>query len=167
VIAGVSQRCSVARPMQSADAAIAVVEPAAICCRAQLATVAGCLVGAAVAAYTLPGVLGTLTLGRWLRGRSGAQLADWDAVLPCVALAAVPLAAALGLLTIGLLVALLVVSSVLDSWGSAGKYTLLTELLPQRDQLAGNALVATVAELTTVVGPLLAGSSPRGAARRW
>jgi DHA3 family macrolide efflux protein-like MFS transporter len=117
----------------------------------------GVWVGAAVAAYTLPGALGTVLFGRWLRGRSGAQLAGWDALLRGSALAAVPLAAALDRLSIGLLVALLGVSSLLHSWGSAGRYTLLAEVLPPEDRLAGNAVVSTTAELTTLVGPLLAG----------
>nr|WP_245603556.1 hypothetical protein [Salinispora cortesiana] len=38
----------------------------------------------AIAAYTLPGTLGTVLFGRWLSGRGGAQLAAWDAVLRTV-----------------------------------------------------------------------------------
>jgi hypothetical protein len=59
---------------------------------------AGLWVGGAVAAYTLPGMVG----------------------------------------------ALLAVSSVLHAWGSAGKYTLLAELLPGEQRLAANSIVTTL-----------------------
>ncbi|WP_349880271.1 MFS transporter [Micromonospora sp. HUAS YX12] len=111
----------------------------------------------AVAAYTLPGAAGTLLLGRWLGERSGAQLAGWDATVRAVALGAIPVAHLAGVLDVGLYVALLAVSSLLHPWGSAGRFTLVAELLPQRHHLAANALLGVFGQAATIVGPPLAG----------
>lgn len=114
-------------------------------------------VAVAVAAYTLPSAAGALVFGRFLRGRSGAQLAGWDAILRAGALAAIPVAYALGILSIGLYIGLLAVSSLLHAWGSAGRYTLIAELLPERHHLPANAVLTTITEVATIVGPPLAG----------
>ena len=111
----------------------------------------------AVAAYTLPGAAGTVLLGRWLGGRSGAQLAGWDATARAAALGAIPVAHLAGVLDVGLYVALLAVSSLLHPWGSAGRFTLVAELLPQRHHLAANALLGVFGQAATIVGPPLAG----------
>lgn len=42
------------------------------------------------------------------------------------------------------------------SWGSAGRFTLIAELLPQEHRLAGNALIGLLAEASMLVGPALA-----------
>jgi len=117
----------------------------------------GLWVAIAAAAYTLPGALGVLLLGRFLRHRGPAQLVCWDAVLRACALGAIPTVYVFGLLSIELYVALLAASSVLHSWGEAGLYTLVARVLPEHDHLAGNALLSTIGSFTTVVGPALAG----------
>ncbi len=86
---------------------------------------AGLWVGGAVAAYTLPGVVGALVLGRRLRRVPARRLLLADNVVRGVFLGAVPLAWLAGLLTLPLYVVLLAVSSLLHAWGSAGRYTLL------------------------------------------
>ncbi|MFR9774875.1 MFS transporter [Micromonospora sp. MS34] len=111
----------------------------------------------AVAAYTLPSAAGTVVFGRLLADRGGAQLAGWDAILRAAALAAIPVAHLAGLLGIGLYVTLLALSSLLHSWGSAGRFTLLAELLPQRHHLPANGVVAIFSQAATIVGPPLAG----------
>ncbi|WP_255510165.1 MFS transporter [Micromonospora sp. AP08] len=111
----------------------------------------------AVAAYTLPSAAGTMIFGRFLAGRSGAQLAGWDAVLRAAALAAIPAAHLAGALSIGLYVTLLAASSLLHSWGSAGRFTLVAEILPERDHLPANAVLAILGQVATIVGPPLAG----------
>ncbi|MBB5873719.1 putative MFS family arabinose efflux permease [Allocatelliglobosispora scoriae] len=116
----------------------------------------GAYVAVAAAAYTLPGAVGALLLSRFLRGRPGAQLAGWDAMLRAVALAGIPIAAAAGVLGIGLYVTLLAASSLLHSWGGAGRYTLLAEVLPREQHLAGNAVLNLLSEFATIVGPPLA-----------
>jgi DHA3 family macrolide efflux protein-like MFS transporter len=55
----------------------------------------GLWVGAAVAAYTLPGAIGAITLRRWLRGRHGTGLVIVNAVLRGTALGLAGLVTAL------------------------------------------------------------------------
>jgi predicted MFS family arabinose efflux permease len=117
----------------------------------------GTWVAVAFAAYTLPAAAGTVVFGRLMAGRSGAQLAGWNAVLRAVTLGMISVAYALGGLSLGLYVALLAASSLLASWGAAGRYTLIAELLPTRDHLAANAVLTTISEFATIVGPPLAG----------
>ena len=117
----------------------------------------GTWVAVAVAAYTLPSVVGGVLFGRFLSGRGGAQLAGWDSTLRAVALAAIALVHAVGALGIGLYIALLAVSSLLAAWGSAGRYTLIAELLPSRDHLPANAVLTVITEASAIVGPLLGG----------
>jgi predicted MFS family arabinose efflux permease len=117
----------------------------------------GAWVAVASAAYTLPSLAGTVLLGRWLAGRGGAQLAGWDATLRAVALGAIPLAYAMGVLDLGLYVALLSVSALLRSWGSAGRFTLIAEVLPSDQHLSGNAVISVITEFGTIGGPALAG----------
>ncbi|MGW7461306.1 MFS transporter [Streptomyces sp. NPDC054797] len=113
-------------------------------------------VAVAAAAYTLSGAVGALLLGRFLRHRPPARLVGWDAALRAGALGAVPVLHAFGALGIEGYVALLAVSSVLHSWGQAGVYTLIARALPERDHLAGNAVLSGVGSIATVVGPPLA-----------
>jgi MFS family permease len=118
---------------------------------------AGLWVGGAVAAYTLPGVVGALVLGRRLRRVSAKRLLLVDNVVRGVFLGVIPLAWLAGLLTLPLYVALLAASSLLHAWGSAGKYTVLAELLPDDQRLAANTLVSSLAFAATIAGPAIAG----------
>lgn len=117
----------------------------------------GAWVAVAVAAYELPSAAGGLLLGRFLRHRGGAQLAGWSATLRAAALGAIALCYALGTLHLGLYVALLAVSSLLATWGSAGRYALVAELLAPVHHLPANAVLATIANSATIAGPPLAG----------
>jgi MFS transporter, DHA3 family, macrolide efflux protein len=116
----------------------------------------GAWVAAALAATMLPSLLGTLTLGRFMSGRSGAQLAGWDAILRATVLGAIPVCHVFGVLDIWLYVALLALASWMHSWGTAGRFTLIAELLPQEHHLAGNALVGILSELAGLAGPAVA-----------
>lgn len=116
----------------------------------------GVWVALAAAAYALPGAVGALLLGRFLRHRRPAQLAGWDAALRAGALGLIPVLYAFGVLGIEGYVTLLAVSSVLHSWGQAGVYTLIARVLPERDHLAGNAVLSGVGSIATVAGPSLA-----------
>ncbi len=118
---------------------------------------AGLWVGSAVAAYTLPGVVGALLFGRRLRQASARRLLLADNVIRAAFLGAVPLALIAGLLTLPLYVVLLAVSSLLHAWGSAGKHTLLAELLPEDKRLAANTLVSSLSFAATIAGPAIAG----------
>nr|WP_238345600.1 MFS transporter [Actinopolymorpha cephalotaxi] len=128
---------------------------------------AGMLVGASVAAYALPGVVGALVFGRWLRRLPAARLLLADSVLRAACLSAVALTWAFGVLQPVGLVVLLGLSSLLHAWGSAGKYTLLAELLPPDQRLAGNSLAGSTSSLAMVVGPAVAGVGAAVAGPGW
>ena len=97
----------------------------------------GLWVGAAVAAYTLPGAVGAIALRRWLSGRHGTGLVIVNAVLRAVALGLVGCLALAGVLDLPGYVALLGASSLLTAWGVAGKYTLIADLFPAEQRVAG------------------------------
>ncbi|MFG1818193.1 MFS transporter [Kribbella sp. NPDC049174] len=118
---------------------------------------AGLWVGGAVAAYTLPGVVGALAFGRRLRRLPPRRILLADNIVRGVFLGAVPLAWFAGALTLPLYVGLLAVSSLLHAWGSAGMYTLMAELLPEEQRLAANTLVSTLNFSATIAGPAIAG----------
>ncbi|MGW0809471.1 MFS transporter [Nonomuraea sp. NPDC002799] len=118
---------------------------------------AGWWVGGAVAAYTLPGVAGALLFGRRLRRLPARRLLLADNVVRGVFLGAIPLAWLAGLLTPPLYVVLLALSSLLHAWGSAAKYTLPAELLPDGQRLAANTLVGSLDFAATIAGPAIAG----------
>ncbi|MDX6761435.1 hypothetical protein SIN09_18955 [Streptomyces sp. F8] len=101
----------------------------------------GLLLGTALAAYGLPGALGALLFGRWLRGLPPARLLAADSRIRAVLLGCAPLAWAAGVLHPVLYVVLLAGSSVLHAWGSAGRYALVAQMLPPDQRLAANALV--------------------------
>src|SRR5256885_12838280 len=77
----------------------------------------GLWVGAAVAAYSVPGAIGAVALRRWLSGRHGARLVIVNAVLRAGALGLVGGLALAGRLDLPAYVALLGVSSLLSAWG--------------------------------------------------
>jgi MFS transporter, DHA3 family, macrolide efflux protein len=117
----------------------------------------GLLVGAAVAAYSLPGAAGAVALRRWLGGRGGARLASVNAILRAVALGLIGCLALAGRLDPAAYVALLGVSSLLSAWGVAGKYTLIADLLPPDQRVAGNTVFGLADQLSLMIGPALAG----------
>ncbi|MFI7065961.1 MFS transporter [Kribbella sp. NPDC050124] len=117
----------------------------------------GLWVGGAVAAYTLPGVVGALVFGRRLRRLPARRVLLADTVVRGVFLGVVPLAWFAGVLTPPLLVVVLAGSSLLHAWGSAGMYTLMAELLPEEQRLAANTLVSSINFAATIAGPAVAG----------
>jgi MFS family permease len=117
----------------------------------------GLLVGAAIAAYALPGAVGALVFGRWLRRLPAQRLLAADSWIRATLLGCVPLAWLLGVLHPVLYVVLLAGSSVLHAWGGAGKYSLLARILPPEQRLAANALVSSSASASIIIGPAIAG----------
>jgi MFS family permease len=118
---------------------------------------AGVWTGLAVAAYALPATLGAALLARPVRALRAAQLVEADAWLRAVTLGLVAFLAVSNQLSPLLYAGLLALSSLLHAWGNAGAYTLIAELLPEEDRLAGNALLSTFTQAAIVVGPALAG----------
>jgi Major Facilitator Superfamily len=127
----------------------------------------GVWTGLAVAAYSLPATLGAAVFGRLVRGFTGARLVAADATLRAVALGTIAVLAVAGALAPAGFVALLAASSLLHAWGSAGTYTLIAELLPDGDRIAGNALVSTFTQAAVVAGPALAGGVTALAGPGW
>jgi predicted MFS family arabinose efflux permease len=117
----------------------------------------GVLVGLAVAAYVLPGALGAIVLGRWLRRLQAVRLVTADALLRAVTLGAIPLAHAAGALTPASYVALLGASSLLHAWGKAGKHAVFAPLFGDDQRVAANSLLSTSLWGATIAGPALAG----------
>lgn len=113
-------------------------------------------VGAAVAAYTLPGAAG-IFLQRPLRRFDTQRLLLTDCGLRAFGLGAAAILGALGHLGVLTYIALLTVSGLLGSWGTAARYTLVAELLPDQEQLSGNALLGTLVNIGIVAGPAMAG----------
>ncbi|MFJ6216922.1 MFS transporter [Streptomyces sp. NPDC092296] len=127
----------------------------------------GLLVGAAIAAYALPGAAGALLFGRRLRRLPARRLLAADSRLRALLLGCVPPAWLAGVLHPVLYVVLLGGSSVLHAWGSAGKYSLLAQLLPPDQRLAANALVTSSASASVVIGPALAGFLATAVSPAW
>ena len=117
----------------------------------------GVFVGLAVAAYTLPGVVGALALAPLLRRRSSRTLVMIHCLLRAGLLGAIVVLRVGGALTPELYVLLLAGSSVLSAWGNAGEYTMLAELAGANGRLAANSLAAAQQSLAVIVGPTLAG----------
>jgi predicted MFS family arabinose efflux permease len=115
------------------------------------------VVGLAIAAYSLPGAIGSFTLGRWLSTRSTKSLILFDSLLRGVIFTLIPVLHWVRLLDAWVFVALLAVSSLLHSWGIAGRQTFVAETLEYSDRLAGHSLVAAQETLSYIAGPPLAG----------
>jgi predicted MFS family arabinose efflux permease len=118
----------------------------------------GLYVGLAVAAYTLPGAVGAVALGRLLRHRPARALVLMHCLLRTGFLGTIVVLSATGLLAPAAYIALLAGSSLLVSWGNAGEYTMLAELGGAEGRLAANALASAQVSLATIVGPALAGA---------
>ena len=101
----------------------------------------GLLVGAAVAAYTLPGMVAGLGLGRLLTRWDPRLLILAEAVLRAVSLGLIAAGAVAGVLTPAGYVVLLGVSSLLGLLGTTGTLTSVSELLPESQRVAGNSLI--------------------------
>ena len=117
----------------------------------------GLFVGLAIAAYTLPGAVGALALGRYLRHRPARALVLVHCLLRAGFLGTIAALAATGALSPVAYVALLAGSSLLASWGSAGQYTLLAEVGGGDGRLAANSLASAQVWLATILGPAMAG----------
>jgi Transmembrane secretion effector len=117
----------------------------------------GLLVGLAVAAYTLPGVIGALAFAPLLRDRSPRALVLIHCLLRTSFLGLIALLWLTGTLTPAVYVALLAGSSLMSAWGNAGQYTLLSELGGPAGRLAVNSLASAQVSFAVIVGPALAG----------
>jgi MFS family permease len=117
----------------------------------------GVFVGVAVAAYTLPGVIGALLLRRYVATRPAREMVLGHAALRAVCLGLIAVLSLAGALPPYLYVALLAGSSLLYAWGNAGEYTMLSSLAGPDGRLAVNSLASAQVSFATIVGPAAAG----------
>jgi MFS family permease len=117
----------------------------------------GVFVGLAIAAYTLPGVIGALALAPVLRHRPSRTLVMLNSLVRASLLATIVVLRATGTLSPEAYVILLAGSSVLSAWGNAGEYTMLAELGGPAGRLAANSLAGAQASLAVIIGPSVAG----------
>jgi DHA3 family macrolide efflux protein-like MFS transporter len=110
----------------------------------------------AIAAYSLPAAAGSIVLARFVRTVSGRRLAIVDGLWRACFLLAVPVAYALDVLNLPVLLALIAVSSLFSAWGKAGRYVLLDELVPVTHTQMGNSAANVILEGAYVTGPLVA-----------
>ena len=116
----------------------------------------GLVVGAAVAAYTLPGAIGFF-LRRLLGGLDSGRLLLLNCGLRALCLGSIAVLAYLGRLQVLSYVLLLAGSALVASWGTAARYALVAETLPDRMRLSGNALLSTLLNMGVIAGPAAAG----------
>jgi predicted MFS family arabinose efflux permease len=114
-------------------------------------------VGASVAAYSLPGVIGAFAFARFLRRRPTRLLVVADCTLRTALLGSIFGLRAAHVLAPATYVILLAFSSLLSAWGVAGRYTLLAELVGPDRTLAANSLQSALQSTTIVLGPGIAG----------
>jgi MFS family permease len=117
----------------------------------------GLFVGLAVAAYTLPGVIGALAFAPLLRGRSARTMLVGHSALRAVCLGGIALLFAAGMLAPPVYLVLLAASSLMYAWGNAGQYTMLAALGGPDGRMAVNSLASAQVSFATIVGPVLAG----------
>jgi predicted MFS family arabinose efflux permease len=102
-------------------------------------------------------VIGAVAFGPLLRGRPARTMLLAHCLLRTTSLGAIALLFAAGMLAPHLYVILLAGSSLMTAWGTAGEYTMLSELGGPERRLAVNALASAQVSFATIVGPLLAG----------
>ena len=117
----------------------------------------GLVAAAAITAYTLPGALGAVLFVRWLGRADARTLVISSALLRAVSLGTAATLHLTGRLDPTGYVLLLALSSVLAAWGSAGTFTLISQLVRRDRRLAANSLVNTALQGSLVAGPPLAG----------
>ena len=117
----------------------------------------GLFVGLAMAAYTLPGVIGAVAFARLLRGRPARTMLVGHCALRAVCLGGIALLFAADMLAPPAYLVLLAASSLMYAWGNAGQYTMLAELGGPDGRMAVNSLASAQVSFATIVGPVLAG----------
>lgn len=117
----------------------------------------GVLAGVAVAAYVLPGALGSMVLGRWMWRHPARGLLVSDSTLRAGLLGAIPVAYAVGALSPATYVGLLGASSLLHAWGRAGKYAIFAPVFVADQRVAANSMLSLSLWTSTIAGPALAG----------
>lgn len=116
----------------------------------------GLVVGGAVAAYTLPAAIG-IFMRRVLGQLASNHLLLLNCGLRATCLGAIAVLAYVGQLGIGSYILLLAGSALLASWGTAARYALVADTLPEGGRLSGNALLGSLLNFGVIAGPAAAG----------
>lgn len=117
----------------------------------------GVVAGLSLAAYSLPGAVGALALGRWFGSMSSQKLVVANTGLRALGLAAIAALAATDRLNTFTYIALLAASSLFSAWGNAGLYAIVSRLFADGRQLPANALLSVSQQISIIIGPAIAG----------
>lgn len=115
------------------------------------------VVGAAVAAFTLPGAAGALALRGWLRRADARTLILIDATARSISLGSIAILRACGALDAATYIALLAVGSLAVSWGFAGRWSLVAALAEPSQRMPANSAMSSLDNLGVIIGPAIAG----------
>ena len=115
--------------------------------------------GAAAAMFTVPHLLFGLAIGAWTDRTDRKRLMIGVDLLAAATIASVPVAAALGVLSVGWIIAVTFVSSTLGIFFQASEFGAIPSLVDKSELVAANGRVQASYAAAGVLGPLLAGAS--------
>jgi MFS family permease len=113
---------------------------------------------ASTALFTVPHLLFGLLIGAWTDRTDRRRLMIATDVLAAGAIASVPLAGAVGALSVWWVLAIVFVSSTLSIFFEAAQFGAIPSLVPQNDLVAANGRIQASFAAATVAGPLVAGA---------
>jgi MFS family permease len=113
--------------------------------------------GIAAAMLTVPHLLFGLAIGAWTDRTDRKRLMIVVDLLSALTVASVPVAAALGILSVPWIVAVTFVTSTLGIFFQASEFAVLPSLVDKEQLVTANGRVAASFSAATVLGPLIAG----------
>jgi predicted MFS family arabinose efflux permease len=114
--------------------------------------------GAAAAMATVPHLLFGLFIGAWTDRTDRKRLMIGVDVLSALTIASIPVAAALGMLSVGWIVAVTFLMSLLSIFFQASEFGAIPSLVDRSDLVTANGRVQASFAAATVVGPLAGGA---------
>ena len=114
--------------------------------------------GIAAAMFTVPHLLFGLAIGAWTDRTDRKRLMIAVDILSALSVASVPVAAALGILSVAWIVAVTFITSTLGIFFQASEFAVLPSLVEKDQLVTANGRVAASFSGATVLGPLLAGA---------
>jgi predicted MFS family arabinose efflux permease len=109
--------------------------------------------------FTVPHLLFGLAIGAWTDRTDRRRLMIAVDLLSALTVASVPLAAVLGILSVGWVIAVTFVTSTLGIFFQASEFAVVPSLVDKSDLVAANGRVQSSFAAATVLGPLAAGAS--------
>ncbi len=107
---------------------------------------------------TVPHLLFGLFIGAWTDRTDRKRLMISVDVLSALTIASIPVAAALGILSVGWIVAVTFLMSLLSIFFQASEFGAIPSLVDQSDLVTANGRVQASFAAATVVGPLAGGA---------